>query len=151
MRKLTENIRISSPRHEVWAHLADFGSVSDWAPYMKSSHLIGDIRDGVGMKRGMRHAWGFRFEESVTGWTEGGGFSFDVLRAPFPMRDVKESWKLDHEDGVSTVSTTVTYGMKLGPIGTAVDWLLVRFVVRREMRAGLRGLKAHCERGRRRQ
>jgi hypothetical protein len=26
-----------------------------------------------------------------------------------------------------------------------VDWLLVRFVVRREMRAGLRGLKQHAE------
>jgi hypothetical protein len=26
-----------------------------------------------------------------------------------------------------------------------VDWLLVRFVVRREMRAGLRGLKQYTE------
>ncbi len=147
MRKLTENIRISSPKHEVWALLADFGNVSEWAPYMKSSHLVGDTRNGVGMKRGMRHAWGFRFEESVTAWNEGSGFSFDVFRAPFPMRDVKESWEVHHEDGISTVSTSVTYGMKLGPIGNAVDWLLVRFVVRREMRAGLRGLKTHCESG----
>jgi hypothetical protein len=147
MRKLTENIRISRPKHEVWSLLADFGNVADWAPYMKSSHLLGDIQGGVGMKRGMRHAWGFRFEESVTRWLDGGGFSFDVLRAPFPMRDVKESWELNHENGISTVSTTVTYGMKLGPFGTLIDWLLVRFVVRREMRAGLRGLKLHCESG----
>jgi hypothetical protein len=35
--------------------------------------------------------------------------------------------------------------MKLGAIGIFLDWLLVRFVVQREMRAGLRGLKQHLE------
>ena len=94
----------------------------------------------------MRHAWGFRFEEMVTDWHEGEGFSFDVFRAPFPMKDVHETWVTDHEDGFSTVTTQVNYDMKLGPLGSALDWLLVRFIVRREMRAGLRGLKQHVER-----
>jgi hypothetical protein len=35
--------------------------------------------------------------------------------------------------------------MKLGPIGKIIDWLLVRFIVKREMRAGLRGLKQFSE------
>ena len=134
------------PLQNVWDLLADFGGVSDWAPYMKTSHLIGDIQSGVGMRRGMRHAWGFRFEETVTHWHEGKGFSFDVFRAPFPMKDVRESWVVHHEDGLSTVSTQVTYDMRLGPIGRAIDWLLVRFIVTREMRAGLRGLKQYSER-----
>jgi len=134
------------PLQNVWDLLADFGGVSDWAPYMKTSHLIGDIQSGVGMRRGMRHAWGFRFEETVTHWHEGKGFSFNVFRAPFPMKDVRESWVVHHEDGLSTVSTQVTYDMRLGPIGQAIDWLLVRFIVTREMRAGLRGLKQYSER-----
>jgi len=146
MRELRESIVIAMPRQSVWDLLADFGRVADWAPYMKSSRLIGDIQSGVGMRRVMSHAWGFRFEEAVTQWTEGSGFSFDVFRAPYPMTNVKESWALDHEDGFSTVSTRVTYGMKLGPIGQLIDWLLVRFIVKREMRAGLRGLKQFSER-----
>ena len=145
MRELRESIAIATPVHTVWSLLADFGGVSQWAPYMKSSHLIGDIRSGIGMRRGMLHAWGFRFEERVTQWTEGNGFSFDVHRAPFPMTDVKESWVISQDNGVSKVSTRVTYGMKLGPLGRLLDWLLVRFIVRREMRAGLRGLKRYSE------
>lgn len=145
MRELRESVKISRPHQAVWDLLADFGGVASWAPYMKSSRLIGDVRSGTGMRRSMRHAWGFRFEESVTDWTEGEGFSFDVFRAPFPMRDVKESWRIEHENGLSTVSTRVTYNMYLGPLGKAIDWALVRFIVKREMRAGLRGLKQHSE------
>ena len=145
MRELRESIAIASPVQTVWELLADFGGVSNWAPYMKTSHLIGDVQSGIGMRRGMRHAWGFRFEEAVTQWSEGKGFSFDVFRAPFPMMDVKESWIVDHENGISTVSTRVTYRMRLGFVGKAIDWMLVRFVVQREMRAGLRGLKQYSE------
>lgn len=143
MRELTEHIEIDAPPQAVWDTLADFGGVSDWAPYMKHSHLIGDIKAGVGTRRGMRHAWGFRFEEAVTRWTDGEGYAFDVFRAPYPMAEVRETWLAGRANGYSTVTTTVNYGMKLGPLGALLDWLVVRFIVQREMRAGLRGLKQY--------
>ena len=61
------------------------------------------------------------------------------------MKDVKESWVAGQANGFSTVSTYVNYDMKRGPIGLLLDWLLVRFIVQREMREGLRGLKQHIE------
>jgi len=146
MRLLEERVEIRAPADEVWAILADFGNVAEWAPYMRKSHQIGDQDSGVGMRRGMRHAWGFRFEEEVTQWHVGKGFAFDVLKAPFPMKDVKEVWVLAPEDGHTAVETQVRYGTHLGPLGRLADWLLVRFVVRREMRAGLRGLREYAER-----
>ena len=145
MRLLNERVEIRAPAELVWEILADFGGVADWAPYMRSSHLIGELESGVGMRRGMRHAWGFRFEETVTQWHEDKGFAFDVLKAPFPMKNVKEVWVLAAEDGRTAVETQVRYETHLGPLGTLSDWLLVRFVVRREMRAGLRGLKEYAE------
>lgn len=146
MRLLEERTEIRAPAQLVWDVLADFGGVENWAPYMRKSRLIGDQRTGVGMRRGMRHAWGFRFEEVVTQWHEGKGFAFDVLKAPFPMKDVKEVWVLAAENNHTTVETQVRYGTHLGVLGALVDWLLVRFVVRREMRAGLRGLTEYAER-----
>jgi ligand-binding SRPBCC domain-containing protein len=146
MRLLQERVEISASPDQVWEVLADFGGVAKWAPYMRKSHLIGNQRSGIGMRRGMRHAWGFRFEEEVTQWHEGKGFAFVVLKAPFPMKDVKEVWVLAPEDGHTAVETQVRYGAHVGFIGKIVDWLLVRFVVRREMRAGLRGLKEYTER-----
>jgi ligand-binding SRPBCC domain-containing protein len=145
MRVLEERVEIEAPAASVWQVLADFGGVADWAPYMRSSHLVGEQPSGVGTRRAMRHAWGFRFEEAVTQWHEGKGFSFDVLRAPFPMLNVKEAWVMARENGYTVVSTQVRYGMRLGLIGRALDGLLVCFLVRREMRAGLRGLKQHVE------
>jgi len=145
MRVLTEQVSISAPLAAVWSVLADFGNVDLWAPYMKSCHLVGEQTSGVGMRRGMRHAWGFRFEEAVTDWTEGRGFSFDVLRAPFPMTHVKESWVITGGNSHTTVATQVSYGMYLGLLGQALDWPLVRFIVQREMRSGLAGLKQYVE------
>lgn len=145
MRLLEERIEIEAPDGVVWGLLADFGDVARWAPYMRKSNLIGLQSSGVGMRRGMRHAWGFRFEEVVTQWHEGKGFAFDVLKAPYPMKTVKEVWVLGSENGRTVVETQVRYDAYLGPVGVFLDWLLVRFVVRREMRAGLRGLKECAE------
>ncbi|MBW1867309.1 MAG: SRPBCC family protein [Deltaproteobacteria bacterium] len=145
MRALTEQIGIQAPPLAVWAVLEDFGGVSEWAPYMRRSSLVGNQQSGVGASRFMRHAWGFSFEETVTEWTDGHGFSFEVHRAPFPMKDVHETWVTGQDNGLSTVTTSVTYGMQLGFLGSLVDWILVRFVVRREMRAGLLGLKRYVE------
>jgi ligand-binding SRPBCC domain-containing protein len=145
MRVLSERVKIEAPMAGVWEVLADFGGVADWAPYMKTCQLVGGKSAGVGMRREMRHAWGFRFEERVTDWTEGRGFSFDVLRAPFPMKHVKESWVITGGNGVTTVATQVSYEMHLSVVGQALDTILVSSIVRREMRVGLAGLKQFIE------
>jgi len=146
MRKLSEAVEIAAPVDLVWHALADFGDVAAWAPYMRISHLVGDQERGVGTCRAMQHELGFRFEERVTEWREGEGFAFDVLRAPWPMHRVRETWQVDERDGGTAVTTCVTYGMKVGAAGALLDWSLVRFIVRREMRSGLRGLKEYVER-----
>jgi hypothetical protein len=35
--------------------------------------------------------------------------------------------------------------MRLGPLGALLDWVLVRHLIRREMRVGLKGLRAYVE------
>jgi hypothetical protein len=145
MRELNEQVEILAPHKNVWAVLADFGGVSVWAPYMSRSKLVGSQQSGIGTRRIMHHRWGFNFEEAVTAWDEGRGYSFDVYRAPYPMKDVHENWSTQHENGVSIVSTQVNYRMRLGGPGRLLDSCLVRFIVQREMRAGLNGLKKHVE------
>lgn len=145
MRLLEERVEIDAPADRVWDILADFGNVADWAPYMRRSNLIGSQESGIGMRRGMRHAWGFRLEEVVTQWHMGKGFAFDVLKAPYPMKDVKEVWVLGAENGHTVVETQVRYGMYLGFAGRLLDHLMVRFIVAREMRVGLYGLKEYLE------
>jgi ligand-binding SRPBCC domain-containing protein len=146
MRTLTVSQKINAAHESVWTALEDFGDVAAWAPYMRLSHLVGEQESGVGTRRAMQHELGFRFEEEVTAWTDGEGFEFDVLKAPWPMMAVRESWNICQEDDCIDVTTRVEYGMKLGPLGALLDWVLVRFIVLREMRSGVRGLKEYVER-----
>ncbi|MBT8038796.1 MAG: SRPBCC family protein [Gammaproteobacteria bacterium] len=146
MRTLIESIKIHARPETVWSALEDFGDVAAWAPYMRVSHLLGTQSSGAGTRRAMQHELGFRFEEAVTAWREGEGYDFDVLRAPWPMKNVKEIWNMAAAaDGVR-VTTRVDYDMELGPLGRLADVLMVRYIVKREMRSGIRGLKAYVER-----
>ena len=146
MRQIKEGITIAVSRDAVWAVLENFGDVASWAPYMRRSALIGKQKTGVGTRRKLLHAWGFRLEERVTGWIDGRGFSFDVNRAPYPMKDVREAWVLEQDKNQTLIGTSVEYDMHLGFIGGLLDKILVQFIVRREMRTGLRGLKNYLER-----
>jgi len=146
MRQIKEGIEIALPVDIVWAALENFGEVAVWAPYMRRSALIGEQKTGIGTRRRLHHAWGFRLEETVTGWIDGCGFAFDVNRAPYPMKNVREAWVIEHEGDRTIIGTSVEYEMHLGSLGSLLDRVLVQYIVRREMRAGLRGLKAYLER-----
>lgn len=146
MRTLTQSITIDAAPEKVWDALKDFGDVAAWAPYMRISHLLGELESGAGVRRAMQHELGFRFEEVVTEWRDGQGYDFDVLKAPWPMKNVRESWQMDNTRETVKVNTRVEYDMKLGFLGALADFLLVRFIVLREMRSGVRGLKEYVER-----
>lgn len=146
MRRLEQRTETGASRQAVWTVLADFGGVAKWAPGMRRSGLQGDLTAGVGTRRVMRHRWGFKIEERITDWVEGESYAFVLLRAPFPMRDVHETWNLESREGQTKIITSVSYRMGLGVLGAVLDVLLVRFLVKREMRAGLRALVGYAER-----
>ena len=142
MHKLEQEIVAGVSPEAVWKVLEQFGSVDQWAPGMHSSSLSGEQTSGVGTRRVMRHRWGFRIEEEVTRWADGQGMSFVLTKAPFPMKNVHETWDIEEQNGVTRIVTTVTYEMGMGVLGVLLDQLLVRFVVKREIRNGLKALIA---------
>lgn len=145
MRKLEQRIVINTSQQVVWKVLADFGSPAEWAPGMLRSSLKGEQKNGVGTHRVLRHAWGFNIEEVVTEWIDGAGISFNLVKAPFPMCDVRETWVLRYDDVQTLITTTVSYNMRLGLLGIILDAVLVRFLVTREMRISVCGLKNYVE------
>lgn len=145
MRSLTEQIDIRAEEDSVWGVLNDFGGVASWAPYLRESSLVGELERGVGSYRVLRHFWGFRLEEAVVEWRDHVGYTFDVRVVPYPIGQVKETWAVETGNPHVTVTSSVTYGMRLGWIGRLLDWVLVRHLIRREMRAGLRGLRDYVQ------
>jgi ligand-binding SRPBCC domain-containing protein len=145
MRKIVDRIVIETPKQVVWDAMADFGSAAPWAPGMRESSLKGEQKAGVGTQRVMRHVWGFRIEEIVTEWVDGAGFSFDLVKAPYPLRDVNETWVLRSDDEHTLLTITVTYDVHLGPVGDLLDTVFMRFLIAREIRQGILGLKRYVE------
>ena len=145
MRKLEYRIVIETSKQNVWDVMADFGCAAPWAPGMRQSSLKGEKKTGVGTRRVLQHVWGFRIEEIITEWVDGSGYSFKLTKAPFPMRDVHETWILRSDDIQALLTITVSYGMRLGLVGVLLDTVLVRFLVAREIRLGICGLKHYVE------
>ena len=145
MRTLTERIDIHASGDSVWSVLNDFGGVANWAPYVRESKIVGELEHGVGAHRLMRHFWGFRLEESVVEWKDRVGYTFDARVVPYPIGRVKESWALEVGNPRVSVTSSVTYEMHLGWLGRILDWVLIRHLIRREMRAGLRGLRDYAQ------
>jgi hypothetical protein len=145
MRELEARIEIKASKQAVWEVMADFGSAAAWAPGMRQSSLKSEKKTGVGCHRFMRHKWGFNIEEIVTQWIQGSGYSFKLTQAPYPMRDVCETWVLKQNDVQVLLTVTVSYGMRLGLIGALLDRVLVRFIVARELRLGICGLRDYVE------
>lgn len=140
-RKLREETAIESSPVAVWEVLRAFGDVAQWAPGIAWSRCLDDRADGIGARRLMRHRWGFRLEEVVTTWDEGRSFTFLVKRAPFPLNFVLETWTVGESGGRARVETIVEYNTHIGVLGRLIDGVLVRHLIRREMRLGLAGLR----------
>ena len=146
-RTVEKSAIIAQSPDSVWRVLADFGGVANWAPRMKNSRVTNGVVNGVGARRVMRHVWGFRIEETITDWNEGSEFTFRLDRAPPPLRDVVETWKIEPVETGTRVRTRVSYGTGWAVLGRIADSCLIRFLVAREMNHSLRCLRHfadHC-------
>jgi uncharacterized membrane protein len=145
MARLEQTIEIDAPADAVWKVLGDFGNVAHWAPSVRRSRLNGDLTQGVGAERVLRHVWGFRLVETVTAWNEAHDFSYGA-HLPFPMTTLDEKWSMNRtNEGSTAVTTRVEYGTRLGGFGKLLEGLLLNRIVRKNMSDGLAGLKRAAE------
>jgi len=140
-----EQVTIERPPHEVWSVLADFGNVEAWAPFVVRSYVTTNGDLGVGSRRILEHRLGFLLDEAVTEWDEGSSFSYAVFGAPFPLMQFQESWSIEPTPSGATLTTRMSYGVRFGPVGALIDWLVIRHLLRRAIKKGHRGLKRHVE------
>ncbi len=71
MRNVTVERTVASPRHSVWAVLADYPNIVDWNEAVKNSYAIGDAIEGVGAQRqvDLGSKGSIKNRETVTEWT----------------------------------------------------------------------------------
>ena len=152
MSTFTETVEIAAPRDRVWEVLADIGSIHRWNPGVKGSQTTSENPSGEGstrhcdlQRRGGKDV-GF-LEERAFDWREGEGYRIEITESNLPFREAVISFTLADDGEQTRVGVSPAYALRFGPLGRALDALVVRRRYRKGMRDMLAGLKQYVETG----
>ncbi len=145
MSEFTESIRISASPEQVWAVLADIGSICEWNPGVKRSEQTSPGDVGFGATRRCELGGKNYLDEEVVVFDPNRRITIRITdtNLPFNFADIRFSLELSGSDTIVIVSPE--YQLKFGVFGRILDKLMVHAQYRKGMRDLLRGLKAHVE------
>ena len=90
----------------VWAVLADFATISQWAPNVDHSCLMSDQTEGVGMVRRIQTGR-TTVVETVEHWEPGVALRYAITGLPPIIRLVTNAWSIEsHGDATTATLTT---------------------------------------------
>lgn len=149
MTTITRQVTIDAPAAEVWALLADFGNIYRFNPTVRTSHSTNELH-GVGAARHCDLGRGSSIEEVIAEWTEGVSMTVHIVggtKTP-PFKGHPEARLFVEPLGDrSTVSGSLSYELKGGPLGRLMDAVMVRSRFETAWTGVLAGLKKHAESG----
>jgi len=111
MTTVTRTALIEAGPDQVWAVLADFGSISTWADFVDHSSLLTDQAEGIGMTRRIQTGR-TTVVETVTAWEPGVTLSYEITGLPPVIKSVTNTWRLGASGGATMawVATEVAAG-----------------------------------------
>jgi ligand-binding SRPBCC domain-containing protein len=145
MTVLENSIRINATTEAVWRVLGTLDALHEYDPGVKKATLLSGPSEGVGASRRCELAPGGWFEESVTEWKPHAALSFELSTCTLPVKRLKHRYTLTPSDGGTIVTQTMEYELKLGPLGWAMDTLMVRRKWSEGIRGFFAGLKSRVE------
>ncbi len=149
MTTLTNQITIAAPRGAVWRALTDLDLLDQYDPGVRSSQLVGEQASGLGAQRrcDLRPAgW---FIERVAVWRPEEALAFELVTCSFPVSSLRHDYTLtqaaDHTGARTLVTQVMTYELKYGPAGKALDVAVMRRQWDRGIKGFLHGLQQHVQ------
>jgi uncharacterized protein YndB with AHSA1/START domain len=113
MATVTKTATIPAPVADVWAVLADFATISAWAPNVDHSCLLSEQTEGIGMVR--RNQVGRNtVVETVLIYEPGDTLSYAIKGLPPVVRSVSNTWRLQSagEQTAATLTTEIDTGSR---------------------------------------
>lgn len=149
MTELTISRTITSPLKATWAAMAeDFGGIYKYHPRVKHSPLISSTTLGLGTARRCEFVDGSKVDEEIVGWDKEKELRIALTNAAMPLTDISATIRFRAIDEHScTVSFTMMYTPKFGPLGWVMDRLMLRPMMRKILQQVLDGLDRHLATG----
>lgn len=130
---LENSIRITAPPARVWSVLAQLDALHDYDPGVLKSALLAGPRSGLGASRQCDLRPGGWFRERVTEWEREVALTFKLIACTLPVKALSYRYRLVKEGDETIVHERMEYALKFGPLGKALD----RLVMRRKWSAGI--------------
>lgn len=145
MATFTVSTVIDAPADQIWAALADIGSISVWNPGVKNSHLTSELDAALGATRHCDLGGRNYLDEEVVEFATGEALTMRITKTNLPFRHADIRFRLEPHGEATQVSVSPEYQLKFGPVGRLMDLVMVRRSYEKGMKALLRGLKRHVE------
>ncbi len=149
MTTLTNQITIAARRGAVWQALTDLDLLDQYDPGVRSSQLVGEQASGLGAQRrcDLRPAgW---FIERVAVWRPEEALAFELVTCSFPVSSLRHDYTLTqaagHTGARTVVTQVMTYELKYGLAGQALDVAVMRRQWDRGIKGFLHGLQQHVQ------
>ena len=149
MTKFSYQIEIDAAPEHVWGILADFGNVYKFSPGVTHSHSTSEAENGLGATRHCALAPAGSIEERIVGWEEGSRMDIEIYEgkgAPPFKKAVASIW-LEPQGNGTVAFAKIDYEMKYGPVGAAMNALMVKNFLHKGFQGLLSGLKHYAETG----
>lgn len=127
----------------IWTVLADFGSISTWAPNVEHSSLTTRAGQGVGATRRVQVGRNALLER-VTVWEPGRTLAYEITGLPKAVRSVENRWTLARYDDATEVTLTSTVVVGSRPPQRIVERIVARVLAKAADQL-VAGLATHVE------
>lgn len=108
-------------------------AVARYNPTVATARTRGDLTRGVGAERECELRPSGRVVERVTTWEEGAAIGLEVVESDWPIVFMRWVTRIEPQEGGCRLTQDLHYQVKFGPLGWALDAL----VMRRKLRSNL--------------
>jgi ligand-binding SRPBCC domain-containing protein len=147
MTTLHNEISIAAPQSAVWQALTRLDALGQYDPGVKAATLVGVTASGPGAQRRCELRPAGWFVEQVDVWEPDKALSFELVTCSLPVASLRHDYTLGYAGGATRVTQVMTYTLKYGQLGRALDVVAMRRKWDRGIKAFLTGLKDHVEAG----
>lgn len=145
MNSVQASTTIDAPPEHVWAVLSDLTAMRAYLPGLASVRLLSGPEAGVGAARHCVFEDGVELTECVTDWRDGAGYTLETTAFKgVPMRSNEITFDIDGEGDRTTVTQSMRYAMRGGPLAPLLERLAKGRMVS-ALDGALGGLKRHVE------
>ncbi len=145
------SVTLDMPREAAWEKLRDLTASVNYVPGLLACDITTDQKEGVGASRRVKNSF-LEMDETVVKWQTGHGFTIrlhDGDKKPPMFAEAYFIYAINDGETPDTtrLTTAMAYRMPWGPLGRALNALMIRFIVAGQVRDVAVSMKYYYETG----